>query len=144
MISPVPGTGEAIKAVRAGVEVARGVEKGVEATRAVEKVADVVKVEHGNSRASTKAQHLYEIRNKETGEVVKTGVSGGKILNSGKSARAESQVSKWGKDKFESTITGEVKAGPGAREKILKMEQQNAAGLREAGQLKNPIYHQLP
>ncbi len=32
---------------------------------------------HGNSRLSQKAQHVYEIRNNKTGEVVKTGISQG-------------------------------------------------------------------
>ncbi|MCQ2118745.1 MAG: DUF6443 domain-containing protein, partial [Bacteroidales bacterium] len=39
---------------------------------------DAVKSVHGNSKASTNAQHLYEIFDKETGIVVKTGISGGK------------------------------------------------------------------
>ncbi|EDP9826658.1 hypothetical protein QE94_004538 [Salmonella enterica subsp. enterica] len=38
---------------------------------------------HGNSKNSTKPNHVYEIRNKATGEVYKYGVSGGKIRGDG-------------------------------------------------------------
>lgn len=101
---------------------------------------------HGNSKQSTKSQHIYEIKDKESGEVVKTGVSGGRIRKDGKSSRAESQVrsKKFGADKYESTIIGEVPAGPGARQKILDMEKSNASGLRESGQLSNPDLHSRP
>lgn len=34
---------------------------------------------NGNSKASQKAQHLYEVFETSTGNVVKTGVSGGKV-----------------------------------------------------------------
>lgn len=43
-------------------------------------------------------QHIYEIFNIETGEVVKTGISGGKISKNRKSYRATCQVNKWNKD----------------------------------------------
>ena len=42
VMSPVPGTGEAIKAVRAGAEVARAVDHGVDAARTVAKTAEGV------------------------------------------------------------------------------------------------------
>jgi len=93
------------------------------------------KVVHGNSKLSTKAQHAYDIINKETGKIVKTGVSGGRILRNGKSARAETQVYKWnkdvGKDLYESRITHEEPAGEGARAKILEYEKNRANKYRD-------------
>ena len=63
--------------------------------RAADKVGDAVdaaKKVHGNSKLSTKAQHSYDIIDTKTNEVVKVGVSGGKIRKDGKSVRAETQV----------------------------------------------------
>ena len=48
--------------------------------------------EHGNSKLSTKQQHLYEISEKETGKVHKYGVSGDRITQDGRSYRAQRQV----------------------------------------------------
>ena len=67
----------------------------------VKKLAKIVQRVSGNSRKSTKRQHLYEIRNTKTGETVKTGVSGGRIRKDMKSSRAESQVRKWNKSEGE-------------------------------------------
>lgn len=52
---------------------------------------------HGNSKTSTKPQHGYEIYNKETGDVVKTGISGQAINKNGTSPRANSQVNRLNK-----------------------------------------------
>jgi RHS repeat-associated protein len=98
--------------------------------------ADAIKnAVHGNSKASSKAQHAYDILNKETKKVVKTGVSGGKILKNGKSVRAETQVRKWnkeaGEDIYESKITHKEAARKGARDKILNYERKRANELRE-------------
>ena len=98
---------------------------------------------HGNSRKSQKAQHVYEIRNKKTGEVIKTGVSSGRVSKKGKSYRAENQIRKWGKGDFESTIISEISTGTGARQKALDIEASNAAGLRPDN-LTNPFYHKIP
>jgi hypothetical protein len=88
------------------------------------------------------------------GEVVKTGISSGKIGKNGKSYRAEKQVRRWAKEKDEfgnikcgncvSTIIGEIPAGAGARARALGIESSNAAGLRAAGQLKDKSLHQRP
>ncbi len=100
-------------------------------------------VVHGNSRFSQKAQHVYEIRNNKTGQVVKTGISQGKISKKGKSYRAERQRRKWGKEDFDTTIIAEVPAGPGARQRALDIEAANAHGLRPEN-LINPDYHVRP
>ena len=52
---------------------------------------------HGNSKLSTKPQHGYEIYNTETGDVVKTGISGQKLNLNGTSPRANLQVNKLNK-----------------------------------------------
>ena len=99
------------------------------------KLGKALGIVHGNSKSSTKAQHAYDIIDKETGRVVKTGVSGGRITKEGKSYRGESQARKWnreeGTDKYESKITHEEPEGEGARERILEYEKNHANELRE-------------
>ena len=97
---------------------------------------------HGNSKMSEKAQHAYDIIEKQadgTIKRVKIGVSSGRIRSDGKSYRAEQQVRKWNKEagyeKYESEITYKVPEGPGARDKILKNEQDRANKLRKAKEL---------
>lgn len=104
---------------------------------------------HGNSRLSTRAQHGYEIVDTTTGEVVKTGVSGGARTASGGSVRANRQANAWNREagqagRYEPRVVQEVPAGPGAREQILQWEAENAARLREAGQLRDPTRHTRP
>ena len=104
------------------------------------KLADqAVKLVHGNSKLSTRAQHAYDVYDKITGKIVKTGVSGGKIRKDGKSYRAEKQVRKWNKkentDKYESVITKKIPKGKGARDEILKYERKRAFELHQKGEL---------
>jgi hypothetical protein len=103
----------------------------------------------GNSLRSTNAQHGYEIVDTATGEVAKTGVSGGARTASGGSARANRQANKWNREagqpgRYQPRVVEEVPAGPGARETILQWEAENAARLREAGHLTNPDLHTRP
>lgn len=90
---------------------------------------------HGNSKMSENAQHAYDIIDKETGKRVKTGVSGGRVRNDGKSYRAEQQVRKWNKEagyeKYESEITHTEPAGEGARDRILEYEKARAKVLKD-------------
>lgn len=113
----------------------------------VKAVGKMMKAVHGNSKASTKAQHAYDIIDKRTHEIVKTGVSGGKIRKDGeKSYRAEQQVRKWNKseggDIYESQITHREPAGEGARDKILQYEKDRAKRFEE--ELKRSGKHQIP
>lgn len=143
----VPGGAGAI------INGARAADKVVDAATEIDKAVDAVnttralKAVHGNSKASTKAQHAYDVINTESGKIVKTGVSGGKIRKDGKSYRAERQVRKWNKEegegKYESTITHEEPAGEGARDKILEYEKQRANELKKLEQL-NEGKHQIP
>lgn len=59
------------------------------------------------------------------------------------------QVSKWHKDekvidKYDSRIIKKIPEGPGAREKILKAETENAKRLIDLGQLRDLRKHQRP
>ena len=76
---------------------------------------------------------------KETGKIVKTGISSGKIRKDGKSYRAESQVRKWNKDagyeKYGSVITKKFEAGEGARQKAIDYEKNRADHLRKLKEL---------
>jgi hypothetical protein len=49
-------------------------------------------IPHGNSHASNKQQHGYEIYNTETGGVAKVGISGQPLNKNGSSPRANIQV----------------------------------------------------
>jgi RHS repeat-associated protein len=103
---------------------------------------------HGNSKASTKAQHVYVIKDKNTDETVKVGISGGKITKKGKSYRAQRQVSKWNREKggnvYESKIILNIPEGKNSRDKALEAERDKADKLRKEGQLKEKDKHQRP
>ncbi len=126
----------------------KGADKASEAAiDAGKQIQKEVKAVHGNSKKSDKAQHLYEIFEVETGKTVKTGISGGKISKEGKSYRATNQVNRWNREagcqKFDSKITEEIPAGPGARDEALKLEKKNADRLRRQQELEQK-YHKRP
>lgn len=116
--------------------------------KTIEKAIDGAKAVNGNSKASTKAQHVYEIFETGTENVVKTGISGGKVSKADKSYRATSQVNKLNKaegaGKYDSRIVDKIPAGQGSRQKALNSEAANANKLRSQGQLKDKKYHQRP
>ena len=87
----IPYVGDIAKAGKIKKDV-KIIETAIDACKQGHKKAKVV---HGNSKASTKAQHVYEIFDKETGKAVKTGISSGKKTKAGKSYRANSQVNRW-------------------------------------------------
>jgi RHS repeat-associated protein len=102
---------------------------------------------NGNSLKSKKAQHLYEIEDTHTGEIVKTGISGGKKTATGKSYRAERQVRNWNKGqpgRYQSRIVAEVPAGSKARQTIETLERLNAKALEAAGHLTDKVKHVRP
>jgi RHS repeat-associated protein len=92
----------------------------------IENAIDAVKAVNGNSKASEKAQHVYEIVNKTTNKVEKVGISGGKVSKAGDSYRATSQVNKLNKSggNYTSRIAENIPAGKGARQKALNAEQR--------------------
>ena len=89
---------------------------------------------HGNSKNSTKIQHGYEIYEKETGDVVKTGISGQKLNANQTSPRANSQVNKWnkieGEGKYEARI---VEKDMQNRSSALEWERNNTNRLSREG-----------
>ena len=89
---------------------------------------------HGNSKISTKPQHGYEIYNKKTGDVVKTGISGQPLNKNGTSPRANTQVNKLnklaGEDIYDARIVIEDMPD---RVSALEWEKENALKLWEEG-----------
>lgn len=100
------------------------------ATRAAKKLEAV----HGNSRLSTRPQHLYEIYDTRNGDVVKAGISGRPLNQNGTSPRANSQVNKWNREDGEGAYAARILDDeiPG-RAEALEREASHANELREAG-----------
>ena len=89
---------------------------------------------HGNSKQSTRPQHGYEIYNTETGDVVKTGISGQPLNQNGPSPRANAQVNAWNKAEGPGTYAARI--GPtdmASRQVALNWERGNAKRLRDMG-----------
>jgi RHS repeat-associated protein len=89
---------------------------------------------HGNDRRSNRPQHMYEIDDKEVGEVMKTGISGRPLNKNGTSPRANRQVNDlnrhYGSDRFDSRVV--EKDIPG-RQKALELEKVNTTRLTQEG-----------
>lgn len=111
----------------------------------LDKAIDGAKAINGNSKASTKAQHVYEITEKASDKVVKTGISGGKVSKADKSYRATNQVNKLNKAegaaKYDSKIVDKIPSGKGARQKALDAEKVNANKNRKT---LDPNIHKTP
>jgi len=115
----------------------------------VKDAGKIVKAIHGNSKASTKAQQAYIIKEKATGKTVKVSVCGEKTRKTdNKSYRAESQIRKWNEEEggniYENEIIHNVPAGEGARDKILEYEKQKANDLIKLKVLEYSKKHQRP
>ncbi|HEX2677845.1 MAG TPA: hypothetical protein VHM19_14430, partial [Polyangiales bacterium] len=88
---------------------------------------------HGNSAASTKVQHLYEIYETNGGDVVKTGISG-QELNGNGSPRANRQVNALNREHGAGTFSARlVQTGIPNRTQALGAEAANAARLKAEG-----------
>jgi hypothetical protein len=143
--------GEALKLAEMGAEEALKIAAEDEAKELVEHNLDEIaeSAVNGNSALNEKAQHLYEIfevgKDGKAGNVVKTGISGGKIGKNG-SYRAISQANKWSKGeiKYATRIKQLFPGGPGARAAALQAEKANAKLLRLGGQLKDITKHAIP
>ncbi len=102
-----------------GIEQATGVQMPTikNAGKAIGKTA--LKVAHGNSKQSMKPQHLYVILDKK-GNVLKPGISGGKLNKNGSSPRANSQL----KNAPEGSTAHVVMKNMPGRQAGLKTEQK--------------------
>ena len=110
------------------------------------RVSEANRDTHGNSKSSTKEQHNYDIKDTQTGNVVKTGTSSSKQTKTGESYRGNSQANKWNKQegtpgRYKSETTNRVPAGQGARQKALDYEKARANQVRD--QL-DPEKHKIP
>ncbi|MGF7036581.1 RHS repeat-associated protein [Paenibacillus mucilaginosus] len=89
---------------------------------------------HGNSRNNTRDHHGYEIYEVATGDVVKTGISGGALKDDGTSRRAGYQVRKLndaeGSGKYAQRV---VATGMKGRQAALAWEIKNTKLLKQAG-----------
>ncbi len=89
---------------------------------------------HGNSSLSQKPQHGYEIFRKSDGDVVKTGISGGKLNIDQSSRRANTQVNRWnraaGSNIYDSRV---VITNMPDRRTALDWERNNAQRLHDLG-----------
>jgi hypothetical protein len=99
------------------------------------RVSESSKEVNGNSKSSTKSQHNYDVKDTQTGNVVKTGTSGGKETKAGQSYRGNSQANKWNKQegtpgRYKSETTNRVPAGKGARQEALDYEKKRADQVR--------------
>lgn len=150
---PSPGTiRRGGKLAGAALDLASHGDEAKDGVKIVEGGADATRskaVLHGNSKQSAAAQHGYEIVDTKTGEVVKTGVSGGAQTAAGGSVRGNKQANRWSREagepgRYKAEVKTNVPSGEGARKKILQWEAENAARLREAGQLNDPTKHVRP
>jgi len=149
---------EAEKDIRAGIgayRAARAADAGLDLVRTADAANDAAAVSrcmHGNSAASTRAQHLYEIwrTNNVTkdAELYKYGVSGSKITLAGESYRAGAQTrylnsldDGW---TYTSEIRWQIPAGPGARRAILDLEWSAVYGYEDMMGGFKPTGNRLP
>ena len=89
---------------------------------------------HGNSKTSTKPQHGYEIYNKKTGDVVKTGISGQPLNKNGTSPSANIQFNKLNKLAGENIYDARIVIeNMPDRATALEWEKENALKLWEEG-----------
>jgi RHS repeat-associated protein len=117
------GLGAGVRAISAGTDLAKGAENVSDASRAV----------HGNSAASAKPQHRYEIVDTKTGGVHKTGVSGQKINQDGSSPRANRQVNQMNKSEAGRYRADVKETGIPGRAAALEREKAATRELREQG-----------
>jgi hypothetical protein len=98
---------------------------------------------HGNSKASTRPQHGYEIYELDSGNVVKTGISGQPLNQNGTSPRANQQVNAFNRDAGE-TVYGArvVVSNMPDRVTALQWERNNARQLWRNGNTMER--HKLP
>lgn len=132
-VSAIPGVGDAAGAAKVGAKAGLAALDTADAAMTATRAAKKLEAVHGNSKLSTKPQHLYEIYDTRNGDVVKTGISGRPLNQNGTSPRANSQVNKWNREDGEGTYAARiVDDGIPGRAEALKREASHANELREA------------
>lgn len=97
--------------------------------------------QNANSKTSTKSQTVYGLKNKETKGIEKVGLSSGKNDKKGSPYRANIQVNKYSKNKYESVVLGKVSAGKNARSNGLDLEKKLTNANKKTI---NPKIHKRP
>ncbi|MEJ5052592.1 hypothetical protein WH221_22395 [Chryseobacterium culicis] len=117
------------------------------AVKGFEEVKDAVKTVHGNSKASMKAQHGYEIFNKKTGETLEFGISGQKRnasqIKNGGSPRINQKL----KTKYNNNpnVEGRVIDGNlGKRKNALDWEQNKVNDYSQGNNGQGPRFQKRP
>jgi hypothetical protein len=100
--------------------------------KGAKKALGFAKGAHRNSKKSKAKNHLYEIYDRGSGKIVKSGISFGRISKSGHSYRATRQANKWGKGRYGSRI---VKKNINGRARALLYEQAHVNKLSRQGRL---------
>jgi len=96
---------------------------------------------NGNSKASEKGQTIYGLAKKGTDKIEKVGISSGKLDKNGIPYRANKQVNKLGKDKYEARVLDYQPAGKSARAKGLELEKKHTNANKSTI---NPKIHKRP
>ncbi|WP_052023560.1 MULTISPECIES: hypothetical protein [Anoxybacillus] len=118
---------------------------GIGKLKAASKAVSFVKKINGNSLWSRRANHGYEIYQYVNGkkQVLKVGISGGRISKSGKSYRATRQANKWAKKYGGKYYTRVVKKNM-TRQQALRWEQGHVNRVARAGGVFQSRYHKRP
>ncbi|WP_156900409.1 DUF6443 domain-containing protein [Flavobacterium filum] len=121
------GMGSLVSKGTKAVSIAKSVDKANDTKKAVEKAKKVEKAVNGNSKTSEKAQTIYGLKNKDTGNIEKVGISGGKVDKNGKPYRANKQKNNENKNggNYEVEVLDKVPSGSGARTKALELEKKH-------------------
>jgi RHS repeat-associated protein len=136
---------KAYKAGKSKKQIAWAVASNFVKVKYIKGAGRVLKAVHGNSRASKRANHGYEIYKMVNGKkrVLKVGISGDKITRSGKSYRATRQANKWAK-KYGGTYHTRIVKKNMTRSKALKWEQGHVNRVSRAGGNFSRKYHRSP
>jgi URI fold toxin 2 len=100
---------------------------------------------HGNSNQSTNPQHVYIIKNPQTGELIKPGISGRPLNRDGSSPRANQQVNAMNRANPGSAEAVIVERNAGSRQNAKDIEQliTDRHAVRNNGAMPSP-YHRSP
>ena len=138
--------GDYLEAASGVLQAVSGVSSLSKVTKAADTISEAgksAKVCHGNSRASTKPQHGYEIYNAKTGNVAKTGISGQPLNKNGTSPRANRQVNQFNKDAGNNIYAARVvEPNIPDRASALDWEKKNTTRLYREGNSMNK--HKYP